>query len=405
MGPEASDISAFVLTASKFSVKLLEMFRRLLTPKKRSFFLFGPRGCGKSTWIREHFPDAQIYDLLSTREALRLSRDPGLLYDELSRLPKDAWVVIDEVQKVPALLDEVHRLIEDRRLRFVLSGSSARKLCRGGVNLLAGRAQTVHMFPLVSAELKDAFHIERAIRYGSLPLAVQENDPSAFLNAYVDTYLDQEIKAEAIVKDIGSFSRFLEIAARQNAQVTNVSNIARDAMVARQTVQGYFEILTDTLIGFWLPAWELKRSTKNVSHPKFYFFDPGVVRALSGRASFPPLPEESGGLLETLIVSEVRAYLSYHDLSYPISFWSNYDRTEVDLLCEMPQGFVAVEIKPSSQWRSQYNRGLRRVAEDLKKCRVTCLGVYQGERALQNDGVLIFPVREFLEKLWGGEIL
>lgn len=376
------------------------MFQRILTPKTRSFFLFGPRGCGKSTWIRAHFPNAKLYDLLSTRESLRLVRDPGLIYDELSHLPKNSWVVIDEVQKVPALLDEVHRLIEDHGLRFVLSGSSARKLRRGGVNLLAGRARTAHLFPLVSRELKNEFHLGKALHHGCLPLAVQNDDPAAFLRSYVETYLDQEIKAEAIVKDIGSFSRFLEVAARQNGQITNVSNIARDAMVARQTVQGYFEILVDTLLGSWLPSWARKRSTKNIAHPKFYFFDPGVVRALSGRAAFPPLPEEEGTLLETLLVGEIHAYLSYRGLDYPVSFWSNYEKTEVDFLCETPKGFVAVEVKASAQWRPLYNRGLHRVAEDLGKKHVRCLGIYKGSRVVQNDTIKVFPVREFLNLLW-----
>lgn len=380
------------------------MFHRLLPPSKHSFFLFGPRGTGKSTWIKKSFPDARFYDLLSSRETLRFSRDPSMLYDELSHLDKNSWVIIDEVQKVPALLDEVHRLIENKGLRFVLSGSSARKLRRGGANLLAGRARTVRMFPLVSKELGKTFDPEKILQFGALPSAITKDDPKEFLNSYVESYLEQEIKAEAIVKDIGNFARFLEIAARQNGQSTNVSNIARDAMVARQTVQGYFEILVDTLVGHWLPAWKLKNSTKNVLHSKFYFFDTGIVRALANRLSFPLMPEECGFLLETLILAEVRACLSYNKLDYPLYFWRNYDQTEVDLLCETPKGFLALEIKAAKQWKNQFNRGLHRIRDDLGKQKVKCLGVYQGEHTIEKDGIRVYSIKEFLRHLWEREL-
>lgn len=382
----------------------MSMFHRLLSHSNHSFFLFGPRSTGKTTWIRQQFPSIKIYDLLATREALRLSRDPSLLYDELSHLPSQSWVVIDEVQKVPPLLNEVHRLMEQHQLRFVLSGSSARKLRRGGVNLLAGRAHTLNLYPLVSAELKESCRLERALQYGTLPLAVTTDNPVPFLTSYVDTYLEHEIKAEALVKDIGSFARFLEIAARQNAQITNMTNIARDAMVARPTVQGYFEVLVDTLIGFWLPAWKLKRSTRQVVHPKFYFFDAGVVRALNQRLSFPLLPEEGGALLETHILGEIRAYLGYHQLDYPLSFWSSHNDVEVDILCETPKGLVGIEVKASTSWRDQFSRGLHRLSEELKKQVFLPIGVYQGQQPLKK-GHMVYPVTDFLKRLWDGEIL
>jgi len=187
--------------------------------------------------------------------------------------------------------------------------------------------------------------------------------------------------------------------------VTNVSGIARDAAVSRQTVQTYFDILVDTLIGYWVTPWKLKRSTKQVSHPKFYFFDCGVVRALSGRLPWPPSPEEQGALLETLVFHEVRAYAAYLRLHYPLHFWRSYDRIEVDLLCETARGFVAVEIKSSTRWDRRYNRGLLRIREELGPGRVACYGVYQGDRPLTWDGVHILPVPDFLQRLWGGEIL
>jgi uncharacterized protein len=269
------------------------MYARVASPPGGSFLLFGPRGTGKSTWLRQHFAEAVWYDLLDSREALRLERDPGALFRELSACEPGTWVVLDEVQKVPAILDEVHRLIEERGLRFVLCGSSARKLKRGGANLLAGRAVVERMFPLVSAEVGEEFVAENVMRFGTLPMVIGHADPAGFLEAYATTYLNEEIRAEALARNVGAFSRFLEVAARQNGQVTNVTGIARDAGVGRTTVQNYFEILQDTLIGEWLHPWKLKRSNKQVGHPKFYLFDPG-----SGALAFrtKPVSARAGGM-------------------------------------------------------------------------------------------------------------
>ena len=381
------------------------MFARLLRRPGSSCFLFGPRGTGKSTWIARHFAGARLYDLLNTTEALRLAREPATLFREVEGLSAGAWVVIDEVQRVPELLNEVHRLIETRRLRFVLSGSSARKLRRGGANLLAGRAVVHHLFPLVSAERSFQVDFDDALRHGALPLAVTGDDPAAYLSAYAETYLQEEIRAEALTRSVGSFNRFLEIAARQNGQVTNVSSISRDAAVSRSTVQNYFEILIDTLIGNWLPAWKLKRATKQVAHPKFYLFDCGVARALSGRIAYPPSPEERGALLETALLGEIRAYLAYNGLRYPLHYWRTHDGVEVDLLCESGAGFIAVEMKASARWDARYNRGLNRLRDELGAGRVTCYGVYEGERPATWGSVRVLPAPEFLKRLWNGEVL
>lgn len=382
------------------------MLSRKLTSLDSSFFLFGPRGTGKSTWITQHFPKpAAKYDLLSTTEALRLSRRPGILYEELHGLASESWIVIDEVQKVPALLDEVHRLIEERKLRFILSGSSARKLKRDGANLLAGRARTLHLFPLVSAEIAFQVDFSRHLSLGTLPIAYLESDPKSYLTSYVETYLQEEVKAEALTRNIGAFARFLEVAARQSAQVTNVSTISRDAQVARQTVQGYFEILVDTLIGYWVTSWKLKRATKQVAHPKFYFFDSGVLRALSGRLPYPPLSEETGALFETFLFNELRAYIAYSKKGYALHFWRSHDGVEVDALCETQSGFVALEFKSGERWDSSYNRGLTRISEELGKEKVRRIGVYLGNRALDSNGVRVMPALEFLKLLWDGQIL
>lgn len=367
--------------------------------------MLGPRGTGKSTWIRQNFKDVPTYDLLDTREALRLSKEPSLLYRELSNLKRGSWAIIDEVQKVPGLLDEVHRLIEERQIKFLLSGSSARKLKRGNANLLAGRARLTAMFTLVSAEVDFKIEIPRALQYGMLPTAYTSDDPVSYLRTYADVYLQEEIKGEALARDIGHFGRFLEIAARQNGQVTNVSRIARDAMVSRQTVEGYFGILDDTLIGFRLEPWKLKRATKQVAHPKFYFFDPGVARALSGRLPYPPASEELGSLFETFVLNEVRAYLSYSKLNYPVYFWSSHEGVEVDVLCETKDGYVAIELKSGERWELKYNRGLWRIADELGKGRVRLLGVYAGEREAYFDSARVMPLVDFLKALWGGEIV
>ena len=386
-------------------VKYYILYARLLPTPTRSVFLFGPRGTGKTTWIRDRFPTAATYDLLDTREALRLNKTPDALYRELSALPPGSWAVIDEVQKIPELLNEVHRLIETHGLRFVLSGSSARKLRRRGVNLLAGRAITTTMFPLVSAELGFELDFERALSHGTLPMALVDEDPLAYLRTYAETYLVQEVQAEALTRSLGAFARFLEIAARQNAQATNATSIARDAGIDRRTVQSHFGILTDTLIGYWLPSWKLKSATKQVQQSKFYFFDGGVVRALSGRLPYPPTQEERGPLVETLILNEIRAFLSYSGCHYRPHYWRSYDGAEVDVLCETTAGFVAIEIKAASRWDRRFNRGLHRVRQHLDRHETTCYGVYLGQRAALWDDVRVLPVLDFLKRLWDGGIL
>ena len=379
------------------------MYARLLPTPQRSAFLFGPRGTGKSTWLRERFPQAVSYDLLDTGEALRLAREPRTLYRELSALPANAWAVIDEVQKVPALLDEIHRLIETRHLRFVLSGSSARKLRRGGVNLLAGRAITTVMLPLTSAELGFEAEPARLLHYGSLPMAVDAEDPRPYLRSYAETYLLQEVQAEALTRNVGAFSRFLEVAARQNGQATNATAIAKAVGIRRETVRSHFEILVDTLLGYWLPAWKLKSANKQVAHSKFYFFDAGVVRALSGRLPYPPTNEELGPLAETFLLHELRTYLAYQGLDYRLHFWRTHDGAEVDVLCEAANGFVAIEIKSSAHWEKRFNRGLGRLREHLPSTR--CYGVYFGERAALWDDVQVLPAMDFLKRLWDGEVI
>ena len=382
------------------------MFTRELNKIENSAFLLGPRGTGKSTWIQKNYKNsAVVYDLLNTTELIRLSRDPSLLYRETAHLPSGSWVIVDEIQKVPALLNEVHRIIEEKKVRFILSGSSARKLKESGVNLLAGRALTYNLFPLVSKEVGFEIDLDKQVAFGMLPSSFLAANPKKYLQAYTETYLKEEIREEALTRNFGNFARFLEIAARQNGQLTNTTGIARDAGVARQTVQGYFDILIDTLIGFWLEPWKLKRTTKQVGHPKFFFFDSGVVRALSGRLPYPPTPEESGPLFECFIINEIRAYLHYTGLDYPLYFWRSQNGVEVDILLESSKGFVAIELKNGIRWEKKFNRGMHRLSEELGKNKVTCFGVFMGERQLTIDNVTVYPAIDFLRRLWSGEII
>lgn len=380
------------------------MLARKLVPPDASFLLFGARGTGKTTWIQQHFADAAQYDLLLANESLRLARDPSLFRQECLALPDGAWIVVDEIQRVPALLDEVQHLMAKKRQRFVLSGSSARKLRRSGANLLAGRAEVRAMFPLVSDEVGDERSLDDVLTQGMLPLAVTGKRPAAFLKSYCDVYLREEVQAEALVRQIGPFARFLEVAARANAQTVNVSNIARDTGIARQTAQEFFQILVDTLLANWLPAWKLKKAIKQVAAPKFYLFDSGVARHLAGTSHLALTGEERGFLLETYLLHELRAWLHYQDREDPIAYWKTYDGVEVDFVVETKKGLIAIEVKSGERWDSRWNRGLEALRERAGGLRAA-YGVFTGARALQQDGVLVLPWRQFLQRLWRGELL
>jgi len=236
-------------------------------------------------------------------------------------------------------------------------------------------------------------------------LTVTGPDAEAYLSTYADVYLNEEIRAEALTRNVGAFSRFLEVASRQNGHVTNMTNLSREAAVGRTTVQNYFDILVDTLIGFWLPAWQLKRANKQVVHPKFYLFDTGVARALSGRLPYPPTQEELGALMETLVVNEVKAYLDYHGLRYPLYFWRNYDGAEVDLLVETRTGYVAVEIKAAQEWQRRFGNGLRLILASLATSSVRPYGVFRGSRRVDDAGITVLPLSEFLSDLWKGNMI
>ncbi len=384
------------------------MYTRRLPLPGRSFLLLGPRGTGKTTWLRTHLPDARWYNLLLDRELLRLMREPGTFRREIEALPRGSWVVVDEVQKLPSLLNEIHDAltVAPRRWRFALTGSSARRLRRGGANLLAGRIISRRMLPLTAAELGTAPPADDLLRYGGLPLVRGERGTAAridLLEAYVETYLTQEIRAEAMVRSLESFTRFLEVVSLANAQVTSLASLARDAGVARPTVQGYFEVLTDTLIGSWLPAWRPRAKVKEVAHPKFYLFDCGVVRALSRRLREPVAPAERGALLETLLYQELRAQIAYSGCGGELSYYRTPSGSEVDFIWLRGKAAVGIEVKASERWRPEHGRALAELHDNGVV--TACYGVYLGDVPLKDGPISVLPMHAFLSRLSAGRVL
>ena len=384
------------------------MYPRLLTLPQRSFFLFGPRGTGKSVWLQQVLDQAALrIDLLKSGEYLRYKRDPGLLAREVAALEdRNAWVVIDEVQKLPELLDEVHALLFDsgNDCRFALSGSGARKLRRSRANMLAGRALSKKMFPLSMLETGADFSLHDALRYGQLPLSVTtaaEGDKIEFLDAYVETYLKEEIQQEALTRNLDSFYRFLTVAALVNGQRLNISNIAREVGVARSTVQGYFNILEDTLLGWYLPAYRNKVKVKEVAHVKFYLFDCGVQRALAGLHRDEPSALETGTLFETFILNEFRALNAWGSHGAQFYYWRTESGTEVDLIWKRGKQAVGFEIKSSTVWQEKFNRGLNTLlqAGDIQQA----FGIYRGERKQQAGQVTVLPYPVALRMAAEGE--
>ncbi|MHB8520612.1 MAG: ATP-binding protein [Limisphaerales bacterium] len=382
------------------------MYARRLALPDHSFFLFGPRGTGKTTWLRHLLPQALWFDLLRTQTFLDLSRQPESFRQRVEARPRGSWVVVDEVQRLPSLLNEVHALIAEhgRAYRFALSGSSARKLKRLDVDLLAGRAINRQFFPLTAGELKFDFDLDRVLRFGLLPQIHAEPDMALdILEAYVTNYLREEIQQEALVRRLDSFARFLHIAALMNGQIVNVAGLARDAAVARPTVQGYFETLTDTLIGFWLPAWQRRAKVKEVASPKFYLFDPGVARALAGRQREPLEGLERGFLLETWVLHELRAAIAFQNLGGQLHYWRTPSGSEVDFVWTRGRRAVGFEVKAAVNWRPEFGAALRSLATD--RVVQAAYGVYAGTVELKDGPLRVLPLKGFLQQLTDGKIL
>lgn len=362
--------------------------------EKKSYFLFGPRQTGKTFLIRHSLPNVRIYDLLDASIYLSLSRDPGRIGQELT--DQDRVVVIDEIQRLPHLLNEVHRLIETQGVHFLLTGSSARKLRRGSVNLLGGRARIKYLRPLTYKELGDRFELHRAIEQGLLPYIYFSGDARADLEAYTGLYLQQEIVAEGATRNIPAFSRFLKAAAFCNGTIVNFTNVANDAQVARTTIYEYFEILKDTLVLHELPAWKKTKKRKPLASSKYYFFDVGVVSALQGRAFRPGTPE-FGEAFETYLMHELRSYSDYVS-GETLNFWRSTTGFEVDFIIG---DHTAVEVKAKSNVSQQDLRSLRALAEEKRLKRYLCVCLEPRTRRV--EGVLVIPFKDFLVALWNGE--
>ncbi len=368
----------------------------LIPPEGRSFFLFGPRGTGKTTWVQRTFPKAVRIDLLEARLFNDLLADPQRL-EGLIPPGGDNAVVIDEVQKVPALLDEVHRLIEKRRLRFILTGSSPRKLRRGGVNLLAGRALTCAMHPLAAAEMGADFDLARALRFGLLPAAQMEAEPQRFLESYVRTYLEEEVRQEGVTRNLSAFSRFLEAAGFSQGSVLNVAGVARDCAVERKVVESYFEVLEDLLIACRLPVFSKRSKRRLIAHPKFYFFDAGVFRAVRPSGPLDAPEEAEGPALETLLLQNLAAVNDALHLGYKIHYWRTSDGMEVDFVLYGKRGLFAFEVKRRGRVDAAAAAGLRSFIADYPMAKAIL--AYGGERQLRLGKVDAWPVRSLLLSL------
>lgn len=365
---------------------------------KKSFFLFGPRATGKTTLIDATLTNALVIDLLEARTFTSLLRDPGRLEEMID--DPNRIIVIDEVQKLPSLLDEVHRLIQKKRVRFLLTGSSARKLKHGAANLLAGRAREARLFPLTSEEIK-SFNLIRLINHGGLPEIYDGNDPDEDLTAYVDTYLREEIKAEAVTRNVAAFSEFLDAVALANGQEVNYERFSSDLQVSPSTLKNYFQILEDTLIGFRLLGYTATKKRKSTTRSKFYLFDLGVARYLAKNSRIIEGSKAFGDAFEHFIILEIRAWLSYTRRREELRYWRSTSQFEVDALIGED---VAIEIKSSDTPSEKHLRGLRALMEEgiFKRYIMVC---HERQKRTTEDGIEILPWQQFTRLLWDGKLL
>lgn len=376
------------------------MYKRLVTAPKRhasSFFLFGPRGTGKTSWAKAEFPEALTFDLLSMNTYVEFLQNPSSLEE---RIPRgfDGWILIGEIQKIPDLLNEVHRLIEMHGYRFILTGSSARSLRRAGVNLLGGRAHSYKMFPLTAAELGSDFSLRDSLVFGHLPTVWKEKSSAEeYLRSYIGTYLKEEVLQEGLTRNLAGFARFLEIASFSQGNVLNLTEIARECSVDRKVVENYFSILEDLLLGVRLPVFTKKARRKTISHPKFYYFDAGVYRTLRPKGPLDT-PEEIGGTaLETLVFQELSAINEYERLGFQLYFWRTVDQREVDFILYGEKGLLAIEVKSSKTIHPSDLYGLKAFQEEYPMAKLFLF--YGGKEILRKGDIDVLPIGEVLPSL------
>jgi predicted AAA+ superfamily ATPase len=376
----------------------MEFIPRFFRAPAGSFFLFGPRGTGKSLWTERTFPDALRIDLLDPESVRTYSARPERLRELIDGTPAARHLVLDEVQRVPELLPVVHALIaERRRLQFILTGSSARKLKRSGVDLLAGRAVLRSLHPYMAAELGDRFRLDHALRHGLVPLVLAAADPGDVLRTYAALYLREEVQFEGLVRNLGVFARFLEAVSFSHSAVLSLSAVSRDCHVERKTVEGYVGVLEDLLLAFRVPVFT-KRARRAVAvHPKFYLFDAGVYRSLRPAGPLDRPQEIEGAALEGLVAQHLRAWIDYRSDQHQLFYWRTRSGVEVDFVVYGATGLWAVEVKNTARVRPEDRRGLAAFLQDYPKSR--CVLLYRGKERLKADDILCLPVDEFLKSL------
>lgn len=371
---------------------------RIFEEPKKSYFLFGPRGTGKSTLTRWRHPQAVIIDLRLPDVKLRLSSNPQHLLDLVRAQPKGQIVIIDEIQKVPELLSLVHVLIEEKQgWIFILTGSSSRKLKREGVDLLAGRALKKNLHPFMAVEVGELFNLEKAIKYGLLPLHFDEENPFDTLKTYVALYVEEEVKAEGIVRNIEPFTRFLQAISFSHGSQLNLTNVARECMVKRTTVTSWISILEDLLIAFQLQVFTKRAKRELSAHPKFYYFDAGVFRAIRPQSIEDPVTELEGPALEGLVAQHLMAWCDYTTGENTLTFWRTRSGVEVDFVLHSSLGLWAIEVKNTRQISMDDLRHLKIFTEDYPEAKA--LFLYRGTDRVMKGNILCMPCSEFLANL------
>ena len=373
----------------------MEIKPRFFQESQQSFFLFGPRGTGKSTWLRHHYPQALFLDLLDPEVFRAYSAKPERLREVVEAQAPGRTIIIDEIQKLPQLLDVVHLLMESREgLHFVLTGSSARKLKRSGVDLLAGRALVRTLHPFMASELGKGFSLKDALAVGLIPLVVDSPNPEETIRSYVAIYLKEEVQTEGLVRSIGGFSRFLESISFSHGAVLNISDVARDCHVERKTAEGYISILEDLLLAFRVPVFTRRAKRTLSSHPKFFYFDSGVFRSVRPVGPLDSPQEIEGAALEGLVAQHLRAWIAYSGDQSTLFFWRTKSGNEVDFVVYGRDVFCALEVKNTAKINTKMLQGLLAFKEDYPEAKI--LFLYRGRERLKTKGVLCLPVQEFL---------
>jgi predicted AAA+ superfamily ATPase len=376
----------------------MKLIRRFFKEYAGSFFLFGPRGTGKSTWLKDRYPGALLIDLLEPEIYRSYSARPERLRELVAGNPQQGTIIIDEIQKVPPLLDPVHALMENQpHLQFILTGSSSRKLKRSGVDLLSGRAALRALHPFMAAELGEIFDLKEALKNALVPVIYSAKDAKEAIKAYVELYIKEEVLAEGLVRNVGDFTRFLEAISFSHGSVLNVSNVARECEVERKTVQAYIDILMDLLLAFYVPVFTKRARRASIQHPKFFIFDPGVFYYLRPRGPLDKPEEMDGAALEGLVAQHLRAWIDYSSFSCKLYYWHTKAGTEVDFIVYGEEGFWAIEVKNSKKVHEKDLRALKSFTLDYPEC--SPIFLYRGHETLKINNIVCLPCEHFLKNL------